>query len=150
MSTGLELIPLALAVGAAVRAARRSHPEAGSQDHQFETRLKDGVIALQALQAHDPVATSQGGAIRGLVGQVPVTLLQSGPGQPLLATVHGSVGRDQAEGALRAIDSTYVGIVQEAVRARILEQAPNNGMTLEQEVREDDDSLVLTLRVDQP
>lgn len=148
MSTGLELIPFALAVagGAGIAVAAGSSqvvPDAPREVRSVSTRFKDGELLLEALGEG---AGERDGAIHGAVEGLPVAFA-TGPDGAYVAYFHGEVAPAQAEAAVLGLDAAYGGLVQRNARDRVIAQAPGYGLSLEDETVEEDGSIVLTLQV---
>jgi hypothetical protein len=153
MSTGMELIPIGLALGGvagagvvgaalAARAAGADAP-APREVRSARTRFTDEALVLEALGEG---AVEHNGTLHGTADGVPVALAKDSEGT-YVAYFHGDLPAPEAESALREVDGVYGGLVQRDVRRRVLEQAPAHGLSIEDETREDDGSIVLTLQV---
>jgi hypothetical protein len=147
MSTGLELIPVALAIGAVVARRRRAATTVGVERQPevvaLETRFRDDALLLEALGSG---ARVRDGTLHGVLGRIPVALARDSDGT-YLAYFHGDLPVPEAEDAVRELDAAYGKLVQREVRRRVLDQAPTQGLVFEQETIEADGSIVLTLQV---
>ncbi len=61
----------------------------------------------------------------------------------------GTVPQAQAQTVLEQLDAEYTRLVQERVYEQVVERAQQQGLALESERVEEDNSIVLTLRVEQ-
>ena len=151
MSTGMELVPLALAIGAVAAGAKMASSQAGSggvsaaprQVRSMPTRFRDNALVLEALGEG---AVERDGTLHGAVDRVPVALAPDADGI-YVAYFHGDLSGAEAESTVRKLDGVYGGLVQRDVRRRVLEQAPAHGLAVEDERVEEDGSIVLTLQV---
>jgi hypothetical protein len=149
MSTGMELIPLALAIGAAATAWNRlsEHRDVGQTTdrtlRQLPTRFRDEALVLEAL---GDGAVERDGTLHGVVAGVPLALTTNDEGT-YVAHFHGDLPAAEAVAVVRTLDEIYGGLVQRDVRERVLARAPAHGLTFEHETVDDDGSIVLTLQV---
>lgn len=147
MSTGLELIPIAIAIGVAVGKARKPAHATTQATYALETRFKDPALLRRALTQHDVGANWHGKALRARIGSTSVDFLQPSDGAPFEAVLPDAVPVGEARQALTALDATYIAVVQSAVRERVLSQAVRHGLEMESERVEADQSIVITLRL---
>lgn len=149
MSTGLELIPIAIAIGVAVSKARK--PTLAEHDpgtYAMETRARDAELLAAAVALHARDAQWHGETLVATLSGVPVNLVRPTSDGSFEAILPGDVPAARAQQALLALDETYTGLVQRRVREQVLRDAAANGMTVAHEHVEDDDTIVLTLTVD--
>lgn len=150
MSTGLELIPLALmAIGAAVSQARKPTIEQPSSTptYALQTRMRDAHLLAAAIMDHSADAAWHQDVLVATVNGVPMNLVLPQSTGLVEAVVPQHVPPDHAQDALTRLDDTYGRHVQQAVRMRVLQEAEGSGMQVESEHVEPDHSIVLTLRV---
>ena len=143
MSTGLELIPLAIAIGVAVSRSRQTEPGV----RIFQTRAKSGAMVETAFRALAADAAVHGDVLVGTIDGVPVNLRPGVEGAPWLALTPDTVDEQQAAAALDHFDREYVARVQDAVRQRVLATAAPKGLRVRDEHRESDGTVVLRLQV---
>lgn len=157
MSTGIELIPVALAVGAVVarrrrRRGARQHDErsstAAEADHllELETRFRDGALLTRALREVGVEPVLRDGYLHGVVDDVAIALAPDEHGV-YTAFFHGAQDAEAAESVVIALDATYTLLVQQDVHDRVLARAAEHGMTVEHDAVEPDGSRTLRLRV---
>lgn len=153
MSTGLELIPFAIAAGVGVvgryRARRAEESAVGAPPYSYETRMRDEELLGAAAAAMGASTGGRGGPADFVdVAGTPVSFVQSESGA-FDALFPGTVPTDQAQTTLAELDAEYTRLVQERVYQQVLERAQHQGLALETERVEEDNSIVLTLRVEQ-
>lgn len=151
MSTGLELIPLALAVGALTGGARRANarrPRGGLtasetvEARALLTRFRDEALVLEAL---GDGAVQRDGTLHGMIDGEAIALVADDDGT-YVAYFHGELSGEDAQAALMKLDGVYGALVQRDVRDRVIAQAPAHDMALERETVEADGTVVMTLR----
>lgn len=153
MSTGLELIPFAIAAGVSAighyRARRAEQELSGPPPYALETRMRDEELLVAAAAALDASTTGSGGAasVTGVAG-VQLSLAKRDDGT-FEALFPGTAPQEQAREALGQLDAEYTRLVQERVYQQVIERAQDRGLALESERVEQDNSIVLTLRVEQ-
>jgi Protein of unknown function (DUF2997) len=152
MSTGLEIIPAALVIGAVVArrrlrsAATRRAAGEEAEVLELETRFNEQSLILEALGEN---AVERNGVVHGEVGDVPIALALDTEDGLFVAYFHADLPPEEAEEALRSLDRAYAALSNRDVRERVIEGAPEGGFVLEQETVEDDGSIVLSLRVEE-
>jgi hypothetical protein len=152
MSTGLEIIPAALVIGAVVArrrlrdAATRAAAGQEAEVLELETRFREQALIVEALGEH---AVERDGVVHGVVGEVPIALALDTEDELFVAYFHADLPPDEAEEALRSLDAAYAALVQRDVRERVLDKAPDVGFTVEEETVDEDGSIVLSLRVEE-
>ena len=146
MSTGLELIPIALALGGIAVAA--SAKETGRPEvRTMHTRLRDEQLLDGALPAvGTPVDLGDGNRYAEIDGVlVAFSRRQDGV---ITATFDTDVGEADARATLARIDDEYTRLLQARTYERVLDQAAGEGLAVESERWEGED-VVLTLRVEE-
>lgn len=152
MSTGLELIPLALAAASAAglvgarahRAERRA--AAAAAVRTLPTRWRDEGLLVAGLARLGAAPEQHDGAWAGSVSGVGLALTRREDGV-YDAHFDARTPVGQAQGLLDALDRAYCVELQRQVRDRVLSHAPQRGMTVVEEHQEDDGTLVLTLEL---
>jgi hypothetical protein len=146
MSTGLELIPIALALGGIAIAA--SPKETGRPEvRTMHTRLRDERLLDEALPAvGSPVDLGDGNRYAEIDGVlVAFSRRQDGV---FTATFDTDVSEADARAALARIDDEYTRLLQVRTYERVLDHAAGEGLAVESERWEGED-VVLTLRVEE-
>jgi hypothetical protein len=147
MSTGLELIPLLIAIGAAVGARRTPSRVSAPEAYALATRMRDPEMLHAVMRQHDPSCAWQGDTLVGTVHGVPLNLYLPAQGAAFEALMPNGVPVAAAQEAIVRLDAGYAGLVQHAVRARVLQEASSAGLSVEHERVDDDGTVVLTLQV---
>jgi hypothetical protein len=144
MSTGLELVPIALAIGIAVAARRKG--QVGERDVlTLSTRMRDADLAAAALAGAGACYGVQNGILHGSVNGVAVALTPDVTGI-YEAHFELDVDAEMARVGIEQLDHEYTRLVRDHVYERVVTQAAQYGLALESERFEEED-LVLTLRV---
>lgn len=152
MSTGLELIPFAIAAGVGAigryRARRAEQQASGAPPYALETRMRDEQL-LGAAAAALGASSGGGGGAAGVmdVAGTPLSLVQNESGV-FKALFPGGVSQQQAQAVLEQLDTEYTRLVQERVYETVVARAKEQGLALESERVDEDNSIVLTLRLD--
>ena len=152
MSTGVELVPIALAIGAVVAARRRDRGSLRVQVDQVDvqtltSRMRDpGLLRAAVEAAGGRIFGERDGTLYGAHGKIALVFA---PGTDGVFDVHvdAAVPAPDAQAAVAAVDRSYGAQVQQATYRRVIEQGADHGLTLESEYVDDDDSIVLTLLV---
>jgi hypothetical protein len=147
VSTGLELVPIALAAGtvlAARRARIRPATAASARALSMPTRLRDSDLLRRALARAGEDCGEVDGVRAGTVGGLALALTRGHDGS---FDAHFEPGTDQerAERALRTLDTAYCRELQADVYTRVLATAPGFGLSVTEESQESDGTLVVTL-----
>jgi len=155
VSTGLELIPFAIAAGVGAIGryrARRAEEEAlnalNAPPFSFDTRMRDEELLIAAASVLDPdvSSVSEASGIERLVGtELSFRRLDGGAFE---AQFPPTVSSEQARSLLETLDGEYTRLVQARVYEQVLAQAEQQGLSLESERVDEDSSIVLTLRVE--
>jgi hypothetical protein len=151
MSTGLELIPLAIAIGVAVADKRKRRADlqaTGEWDvYAMATRMRDGAILARALEQLGVPSTERGAEIHVTVDDVKITFARPDDVDAYDAHFAAAVTEQRARELVLQIDKAYVVEVQRGVREKVLVRAAEHGLVVASETREEDGSMLLTLEV---
>ena len=146
MSVTIALIPIALAI-AAHQAAKKEAVAAGHATLDVQTRMRDEKLLHRALEDLGCTVSARGmGSLRAQNGHLVVDFTR-GPNDVLQAQFSPEVSPADGERFLQELDDEYARLVQEAVYMRLMERASSQGMAVESERVEADNSIVVTLRV---
>lgn len=145
LSVVLALVPVALAVGA-LTAARKTAAAQGHVALVIQTRMRDDELIVQALKTLGCAAELSSAGIRATRNRFEFAFSRSEDGV-LQARFGPDVSPEEAEAFVQDLDDEYARLVQERVYRRVVERAEEYGMTLESEEVEEDNSILLTLRV---
>lgn len=140
MSVSLVLVPIAIAAAGAIRA----HVESRSAV-RVETRMRDEELLRRALEeygcknvrAEETVAASADGR------EILFERAEAGTFEGRFT----GIDKAEAETFVREVEHEYTRLLQAQVYERVLAGAAERGYTLESERVEEDNSVVLTLRV---
>ncbi len=154
MSIEIILIPLAFAAAAAVkgkleeRQAAATGETAEEQPHvmAIETRMRDHELLARALEGLGCEVDRSGEEPKADYRGVEISF-RRGEHEALHAHFEGEIEPEAAEAFLRDLDSEYSRLVQEQTYQRVVERSAEQGLELESERVEADNSIVLTLRV---
>jgi hypothetical protein len=146
LSTGLELIPIALALG--VYAASRRPPEPGPPEvRTLLTRLRDERLLDAALSAvGSPVDVGDGRRYAEVDGTL-IAFSQGADGV-FMASFDTDVSEAAASATLTSIDDEYTRLLQAQTYDRVRDRSALEGLAFESERWEGDD-VVVTLRVEE-
>lgn len=145
MSTGLELIPIALALGVYI-AVRRSSEPGPPEVRTLLTRLRDEQLLDEALAAVGaPVDLGDGRRYAEIDGTL-IAFSRSADGV-FAASFDTDVSEAAATATLARVDDEYTRLVQARTYERVRDRAASMGLAFESERWEDDD-VVVTLRVE--
>ncbi len=144
----IALIPVGLAIASAVAARKRAEAE-GMPTVAVRTRMRDDEILIEALRElgceAGPVPD---GGVRATRGSFEFSFRRDESG-----VLEGHFGTDvtseEAEAFVADLDDEYTRLVQTHVYQRVLDRAQQHGMTVSSETVEDDNSIVLTLEVEE-
>lgn len=144
MSTGLELVPIALAIGWALRRSRRG----ASPNRKINgactamTELED---AREALRLAGRYFGDKNGTIYGAIEEQAVVLSIGSDGL-IEMYLDGAATQAMVEAAGLAIEAAHTGLVRERVRQNVITRATDFGLSYESERYEADGTIVLTLQ----
>ncbi len=144
----IALLPVGLAIASAVAARKRAEAE-GMATMAVQTRMRDDEVLMEALRdlgcEAGPVAD---GGVRATRGAFEFDFRRDEDG-----VLEGHFGEDvtpeEAEAFVADLDEEYTRVVQARVYQRVLDRARQHGMTVASESVEDDNSIVLTLEVEE-
>lgn len=145
MSVEIVLIPLAIAAASAWKASRPAG-RSGPTYLQVATRMRDRSLLQRALGDVGATVTEHDAQLQASWDTIAATMTQTADG---IWTAHfpSETQEEHATELLRDLDIAYARRVQEAVVARLREQAPSAGMTIESERIEPDRTVTLVFNV---
>lgn len=150
MSTGLELVPLALAAAGVLAAGSRRIEQRRSVGAAsvltLPTRLLDERLLVRALTRVADDAQKRDGVWCGSIGGTPLALTRRSDGG-YDAHFDASLSIPQAEAALRELDAAYCAELQQGVYAQLVRHAPERGMSVVDQYEEEDGTIVVTLQL---
>jgi hypothetical protein len=164
VSTGLELWPAALAIGAVVRVARRrrrsratqqgagpsmwqaaADPSPSAEVLTVPTRAKDAALLAQALDGCGRHFATEDGVVYGELGGHAVAFVAEADGR-YEAHLDGTGDPAAAVRLVGDLDDEYALRLQQQSYTKLLERAPLHGLSFESREVEGDD-IIVTLRV---
>jgi hypothetical protein len=156
VSTGLELIPLALAVagvaGAVGRHSQRREQRAAAATRAavltLGTRLRDERLLVAGLARLGAQPEQQDGVWAGSLGGTGIALTTR-PDGSYDAHFDAQTPPSHAHQLLAALDAAYCAELQAHLRGRVHLEAPQRGMAVVEEYQEEDGTVVLTLEFEQ-
>jgi hypothetical protein len=150
MSAIFALVPVAIAVAAAVSERKervRADALAGvAPEVVLATRMTDSSLLMEALTLLGMEPTRDSDAIRARVDAEPVSFRADAGGR-LDAVFAGSASESLADATVAKIDAEYTRLVQQRVYEKVVARAREHGLTFASERVEEDNSIVVTLRV---
>ena len=151
MSTGLELIPLALAIGVAVSERRKARTAVAVRSpaplYAMETRIRDGELLTRALERLGSTTSVTDGTVTTMVENIEATFAMPAESDVYDAHFEESVPEERARDLVLRLDEIYQRVVQESVREKVLQRADEHGLVVRSETVEEDGSMLLTLEV---
>lgn len=145
MSVSLALIPVAIAVAGAI-AAREERTQDSHGSFRLETRMKDGELLTSALQRHGCKSVVVSETIDSALGHTRMVFKRDERGV-FGAVFEGEISTEHARTFLAELDEEYTLLVQERVYRNLLSKAKERGILVESEEVQEDNSVVITLRV---
>ncbi len=146
MSLEIVLIPLAIAAVSAYKASQVNDQSTGQVNINVQTRMKNQEMLIEALRALGLSASMQENTLRVKNSDIEF-LMRKNENDIWTAQFENDVLEDAATSLLISLDKEYGRLVQATVLQRIKERASENGMNLESETFNRDNSVTLTLNV---
>ncbi len=145
MSLSLTLIPIAIATTSIVSYALQGKVEEGAY-YKINTKIKDENILKEALENRGNMVSLDEKQIESSIGNVEI-VFQRQEDETISAIFHEDVSLEDAEAFLKNTYDEYTRVVQHHTYEKLIERAKNEGLLLESETRNEDDTLVLTFQV---
>lgn len=151
MSTGLELIPIAMAIGAVVAARKASHGSLNVTSEMpvqtLSSRMRDEKLLRSAVDSLGEVFGTKDGAIFASAEGRAVVFTRADDGT-FDVHLERALALEEAQDVVRRLDVAYGLCVQQQVYERVTAHASEFGLELESErIDTEDDTIVVTLRV---
>ncbi len=146
MSLEIVLIPLAIAAVSAYKASQLNDQSTGQVNISVQTRMKNQKMLIEALGMLGFSTTIMGDVLRVKNSEIEF-LMRKNESNIWTAQFENDVSEDAATSLLISLDKEYGRLVQATVLQRIKERASVNGMNLESETFNIDNSVTLTLNV---
>ena len=116
-------------------------------EKDFETPFVDKEILIKTLEEHGVTnITDNNNQIFGVVEGYNLTFSRSEENQPYSVRISAK-GQDNADEKLNDLNTEYAMNVQEDAYLHIIEKLKENNMQIEEEVVEDDNTIVLTINI---
>lgn len=146
MSLEIVLIPLAIAAVSAYKASQVNDESTGQVNINVQTRMKNQEMLIEALRVLGLSASFTDNLLR--VGNSEIEfLMRKNENDIWTAQFENDVSEEAATSLLISLDKEYGKLVQATVLQRIKERASVNGMNLQSEIFNRDNSVTLTLNV---
>ncbi|WP_102026762.1 hypothetical protein [Salirhabdus sp. Marseille-P4669] len=146
MSLSVFLVPLAIgAVSSAVSFALEEKVEEGVL-YRIDTNIKDENILEEALKNFGCNVDLNNETFHSTLGQIEIAFQQQENGT-ISGYFNESVSKEEAEEFLQDIQKEYTRIVQQQTYEKLLVRAKQEGLLLETENKQDDNTIVLTFQV---
>ena len=145
MSVSLALIPVAIAVAGAI--ATRKEAQRDPQDSfRLETRMKDEGLLNAALESYGCRSVVTGGTVDSALGDTRMVFERDERGV-FDALFVGDISAEHAGAFLTELNEEYTLLVQQRVYQNLLSRAEERGLVVESEEIQEDNSVMITLRV---
>lgn len=141
MSVSLILVPIAIAAAGAIRASMDKNREAV----RVSTRMRDEELLRRALEEYGCRNVGGEENVEASLGGREILFEQGEAGT--FEGLFTGVDEAAAESFVRDVEREYTRLLQARTYERVLAGAAEHGYTVESEAVEDDNSLVVTLRV---
>ncbi|MFA8439486.1 hypothetical protein [Pueribacillus sp. YX66] len=145
MSLSLTLIPVAIAVSSTISYAINGKLEEGAY-FEIDTHMKDEHILKEALANYGCTVSFKEANLESTLGNIQI-LFQKYENDTLRAIFDKSIRSEDAEEFIKNIYSEYTRIVQQKTYEKLLQRAKEEGLTLESEQINEEDTIVLTFQV---
>ena|SRR5690625_2696146 len=145
MSLSITLVPLAIAASSAVAYALQGKIEEGTY-YKIDTKIKDEVILQQALENYGCQVAMDEHTLESTLGNVQVAF-QRQENETISALFHKEIEPTDAQEFIGNIYDEYTRVIQQKTYEKLLERAQNEGLVLETENRNEEDTIVLTFQV---
>jgi hypothetical protein len=146
VSLEIVLIPLAIAAVSAYKASQVNDESTGQVNINVQTRMKNQEMLIEALRVLGLSASVTDNLLR--VGNSEIEfLMRKNENDIWTAQFENDVSEEAATSLLISLDKEYGKLVQATVLQRIKERASVNGMNLQSETFNRDNSVTLTLNV---
>ena len=146
MSLEIVLIPLAIAAVSAYKASQVNDQSTGQVNINVQTRMKNQEMLIEALGTIGLGTTIVENVLRVKNSEIEF-LMRKNENDIWAAQFENDVSEEAATSLLISLDKEYGRLVQATVLQRIKERASVNGMNLESETFNRDNSVTLTLNV---
>ena|SRR5690625_586435 len=145
MSLSITLVPIAIAASSVVSYALQEKIEEGTY-YKIDTKIKDETILKEALENYGCKVSLDGENLESTLGDVEI-MFQKQENSTISALVHEDVELGDADQFVQNIYGEYTRVIQHQTYEKLVERAQNEGLFLESENRNEEDTIVLTFQV---
>lgn len=147
MSLSIFLVPIAIGASSVISYALQEKVEEGTF-YRIQTKMKDETILEEALENYGCQVTLNENSFHSSLGTIQIAFQEQENGT-LSAVFSEDVVATDAEEFIANIYNEYTRIVQQKTYEKLLNRAKAEGLQLESESRNDDETIVLTFQVEE-
>ncbi|MEK4298639.1 hypothetical protein MKY30_04335 [Oceanobacillus sp. FSL W8-0428] len=145
MSLSFILVPIAIGATSAISLAMSEKIEEG-EFYKITTSMKDNTMLTEALQNYGCNVTIENERMQSSLGNTQLAFQQEENGT-FSAIFAEDVAVEDAKELLTNIQNEYTSFVQKQTYDKLLQRAEKEGLMLESENTDDEDTIVLTFQV---
>lgn len=145
MSLSIFLVPIAIAVSSGVAIKIEESLSDGAY-YQVNTNMKDETIIQQALENRGSKVTFDEHQIESKIGDIDI-MFQRQEDETISSIFHQNVRMKDAEEFIENTYTEYTRIIQEQTYEKLMQRAENEGLILQSETRNEENTIVLTFDV---
>ncbi|HLS66219.1 MAG TPA: hypothetical protein VK029_04405 [Pseudogracilibacillus sp.] len=146
MSLSVFLLPAALAITTGLAGQLEQQVEQG-EFYKINTNMKDEQIMQQALENRGNAVTVTDDQIEASIGKVDI-YFQRQEDNTISAIFHKDVAVEDAREFIKNTYEEYTHVVQQNTYEKLLQRAENEGLVLQTETKQKDNTIVLTFNVE--
>lgn len=146
MSLSVFLLPAALAITTGLAGQLEQQVEQG-EFYKINTNMKDEQIMQQALENRGNTVTVTDDQIEASIGKVDI-YFQRQEDNTISAIFHKDVAVEDAREFIKNTYEEYTHVVQQNTYEKLLQRAENEGLVLQTETKQKDNTIVLTFNVE--
>jgi len=146
MSLSILLLPAALAVTTGIASQLEQKVELG-EFYKINTNMKDEQIMQKALENRGNTVTVKDDQIEASIGKVDI-YFQRQQDNTISAIFHKDIAVEDAREFIENTHEEYTHIVQQNTYDKLLQRAENEGLVLQTETKQKDNTIVLTFNVE--
>lgn len=145
MSLSIVFVPIAIAVtsGVAIKIEERLSE---GEYYQVNTTMKDETIIQEALENRGSEVTFDEHQIESKIGDIDI-MFQRQDDETISAIFHKNVHVKDAEEFVENTYNEYTRIIQQQTYEKLMQRAENEGLLLQSETRNEENTIVLTFDV---
>lgn len=145
MSVTLALIPVAIAVAGAIATRKEGHQDPPNS-FRLETRTRDEELLKAALERYGCESVAVSETIDSTLDSTHMRFERDESGI-FSALFMGDITVEHARAFVTELDEEYTLLVQQRVYQNLISRAKERGLTIESDEVQEDNSVVITLRV---